>query len=129
MIIINSTREDAIVVLKFFTTINLYKQTWINNVRHLDIESPEYLSAVIINSLLGEVEQYIENKLDRTVGKFQKFEFTPAQAAVFHKALMSMPIGSENLYLQIIRNNWANFLWTQLLRAGFYQFAENLSCT
>jgi hypothetical protein len=124
MIVLHTPRTDVETILRYlFVTINLYKRTRLENVKYMDVQSEEYLSAVVINCILDEVELVMQKKLINTVSKKTKIKFTEAQAAVLYKSLMALPIGSENVYFQILRNQWVERLDQQLITTGFYKNA------
>jgi hypothetical protein len=123
MIILTSNRSYVFTVKRdFFSSINLYKQTWLNNVLHLGATSHEYLSALTVNSLLSEVESILEKKLINTTGHKIKFQFSDAQGIVLYQALLALPLSSNNMYYHLIRNQWIEILDKQLQQKRLYQF-------
>src|SRR5687767_10100201 len=102
MITLKSSRTYVQVVKEnFFPYINLYKKTRINNVAHHNIISEEYLSAVVINCLLSEIEQLLSKKLINTSGKNIKFDFTDAQGVLLYRTLIALPLPADNVYFQL----------------------------
>jgi len=98
----------------FFPYINLHKQTRLNNVANESLISETYLSAIVINCILDEIQQLFTKKLVNTTGSNIKFEFTDAQAIVLYKTLIHYPLQKDNVYLQMIRNQWIQILDLQL---------------
>lgn len=122
MIIIRSPRQDLEVLRdQFFPTINLYKDTRINNAAHLDRLSEQYFAAVVTNCLLTEVEIIINKKLVNTISKHLNIKFNNAQAAVFYRQLFVLPIDSKQFYLNMLRNKWIADLEQSLITIGLYQ--------
>ena len=127
MIIIRSPRQEIEVIIRnFFPAINMYRRTRLLNVMHKEIISEEYLGAVIINELLTEVELLFNRKLVNTFGKKISVKFTEAQAAVFYKSLIALPLERDQVFYQNLRNQWVEELDGLLIRAGFYQRAVQL---
>ena len=122
MITIKCSRQEAEVILQhFFPVINLYKQTRLNNVSHMDRLSEQYLGAVIINSLLEETERIFRNKVYSSAIKKFTFNFTDAQAVVLYKSLMVLPIDSAKIYFVVLRNQWIEALDQSLISIGLYE--------
>lgn len=128
MIIIRSSRQELETILRiFFPVINMYRKTRLNNIMHKEIISEEYLSAVVINVLLSEVELLFNRKLINTFGKKISIRFSEAQAAVFYKALIALPVDQEHVYYNTIRNQWIVELDGMLIKIGFYKRAAELT--
>lgn len=122
MILLHTTRQYVKTVKDyFFPYINSYKDTRLNNVLHFSHISEEYLSAIVINSILTEIEQLFIKKLVNTTGAKIKFAFSDAQGIVLYKALLALPIPVDQYYLQKIRNEWVQLLDQQLLQNNLCQ--------
>ncbi len=102
----------------FFSYINLYKQTRLNNVAHHDGTSEEFLSAVVINCLLTEIELLFNKKLLNTTGPTINFKFTDAQGIVWYKTLLALPLRPDQDYFLMIRNEWVYILDKQIIAAN-----------
>jgi len=124
MILITAPRSEAETILRhFFPVINIYKATRINNVAHMDRLSEEYLSALVINCLVTELEKLFQKQLVNTVREKIKFQFSDAQAVVLYKSFMAMPLDAEKVYYNIIRNRWIEVFNQQLYKTAFYNIA------
>lgn len=126
MISIRAPRQEVETIIRyFFPAIDMYKRTRLQNLAHKEIISEEYLSAVVINALLDEVQTLINRKLVNTFSKKINVKMTEAQAAVFYKSLIALPLEPNQVYFQIIRNQWVDQLDQLLIRVGFYQRAAH----
>lgn len=105
----------------FFPYINHFKQTRINNVVSQNMASEEYLSAVVINCLLSEIEQLFLKKLVNTKGQKIKFEFSDAQGVVLYKTLLHLPLPAGQVYMNMIRSEWLQVLDQELISNNLYQ--------
>lgn len=122
MILLHTTRQYVKTVKDyFFPYINSLKETRINNVLHFSHISEEYLSAIVINCILTEIEQLFTKKLINTTGPKIKFAFSDAQGIVLYKALLALPIPVDQYYLQKIRNEWVQLLDQQLIQNNLCQ--------
>lgn len=105
----------------FFPYINQFKQTRLNNVLNQNMASEGYLSAVVINCLLTEIETLFQKKLVNCKGHKIKFEFTDAQGVVLYKTLLHLPLPAGQVYMNMIRSEWLQLLYKQLIRNNLYQ--------
>jgi hypothetical protein len=122
MITLHSSRQSVETAKTcFFPYINAYKQTRLNNLVGTTITSEEYLSALVLNCLLTEVEKLIERKLIMTSGQKMKFEFSDAQGVVLYKSLLALPLSADNIYLDRVRNEWIERLDQQIISNNLYQ--------
>ena len=101
-----------------FSYIKLYKITRLNDVVHFPPTSKEYLSVVVINGNLTDLEQYFAKKLSRTTGHKIKFELSDALAVVLYLQLLHYPLHKDHFYFQSIRNNWIQLLDRALIQAA-----------
>jgi hypothetical protein len=106
---------------QFFPAINLFKQSRLNNLIDQSMTGEEYLSAVVINSLLTEIEALFIKKLITTTGHRIKFQFSDAQGVVFYRTLLHLPLPSGQIYHDMIRNEWIQLLDQELIRNKLYQ--------
>ncbi|MFL5786728.1 MAG: hypothetical protein ACJ748_01635 [Flavisolibacter sp.] len=122
MIELRTTRHYTEAVRNhFFPYINLFKQTRLNNLAYKSLASEEYLSAIVINCLLKEIEDLLIRKLVTTKGYKLTFKFTPAQGVVLYKTLLALPIPSNQEYLNVIRSEWLQLIDQELIKQNLYQ--------
>lgn len=108
-------------VTYFFEYIELYKQTRLNNLVQKNLEADDYLSAVIINEILDEIEWLFDKKLVTTKSHKLKFEFTNAQGIVLYKTLLALPLPKEQIYFHKIRQEWIELLHQELMQLHIYE--------
>jgi hypothetical protein len=126
MITLQVTRSEVQTVTGyFFSYIDLYKITRLKNVEHYDKLSEEYLSAVVINSLITELEELFKKKLATTRGWIMTFRFSDAHGIVLYKTLLALPIPRDQEYLDIIRNHWIHKLDRELQRIDLFSLLFN----
>lgn len=113
MIIIRATRSEAETITgDFFRMINMYKRTRMENVKHLDRTSEEYLSALVINCLLTEIESLFQKKLKDLSRRKISVRLTDAQCVVLFKSLKVLPIDPNQVYYTLLRRQWVELLAT-----------------
>jgi hypothetical protein len=108
-------------VTYFFEYVELYKQTRLNNLVQKNLETDDYLSAVIINCILDEIEWLFDKKLVTTKSHKLKFEFTNAQGIVFYKTLLALPLPKDQIYFHKIRQDWIELLHQELTKLHIYE--------
>lgn len=108
-------------VMYFFEYVELYKQTRLNNLAQKNLTSDDYLSAVIINCLLDEIEWMFDKKLVTTKSQKLKFEFTNAQGIMFYKTLLALPLPKDQVYFHQIRQEWLALLHQELTQLHIYE--------
>lgn len=113
----------------FFPDINFYKQTRLHNVQGFSVISEEYLSAVVINCVLSEVEHLIKKKLITSTGRKIKFEFTDAQGIVLYKTLIALSIDPGQVYFNMVRNEIIMLLDTQIAQLKLSQSLKDSHST
>ncbi len=107
MITLTSPRSYFLTAIDhFFPYIQLYKKTRLNNVANENVMSEEFLAALVINCLLTEIELLFIMKIINTTGHKIKITFTHAQAIVFYRTLMALPLPEDHVYFQLIVNGW-----------------------
>ncbi|MGN6478312.1 MAG: hypothetical protein ACTHKV_13890 [Flavipsychrobacter sp.] len=122
MITLRTIRQQVEVVKDYFYPyINRFKQTRLNNVINQNMASEEYLSAVVINCLLTEIETLLTKKLINNKGFKIKFEFTDAQAVVLYKTLLNLPLPAGQVYMNMVRSEWLQLLDHELIKNNLYQ--------
>lgn len=120
MIILKTERQNVIMAKDyFFPYIRLLKETKLNNVSG-SIMSEEHLSVIAINCLLSDIELLIEKKIINTKGATTRLRFSDAQAVVFYKTLIALPLPADQFYLNNIRNSWIEMLDQELINTGVY---------
>jgi hypothetical protein len=105
----------------FFQYIELYKQTRLNNLVQNNLQADDYLSAVVINCILEEIEWLFDKKLVTTKAEKIKFEFTDAQGIVLYKTLINLPLPKDQVYFNQIRQEWIQLLDIELIHLNIYQ--------
>jgi hypothetical protein len=105
----------------FFPYINEAKRTRLNNLQNQHITSEEYFSAVVINTLLDDVEFIFDKKLITTKSQKLKFELSDAEGIVLYKTLLNLPLPREQIYFNQVRMEWLASLDQELIRLGIYQ--------
>lgn len=121
MIVLRTSRQYTETVRDyFFPYINQFKETRIHNVRNQSVSSEEYLSAVVINCLLTEIEKLIIKKLVNTKSHKIKFEFSDAQAVVLYKTLLRLPLPADQFYMNMVRSQWLLLLDMELIKTNLY---------
>jgi hypothetical protein len=108
-------------VTYFFEYVDLYKQTRINNLVQKNLQADDYLSAIVINCILDEIEWLFDKKLVTTKAPKLKFEFTDAQGIVFYKTLLALPLPKDQVYFNQIRQEWIQALDHELMHINIYQ--------
>lgn len=122
MILLNTYRSYARAAKDyFFPYINLYKKSKVQNVARFSRVSEEFLTAIMLNCVLSEIELLFDKKLLNTSGSKIKFQFSDAQGILFYKTLMALPVPSDQYYLQKIANEWIQLLDQQIIRLGIYE--------
>jgi hypothetical protein len=104
----------------FFPAINLFKQSRLNNLVNQNKTGEEYLSAVVINCLLTEIETLFIKKLVTTSSHKIKFQFTDAQGVVLYRTLLHLPLPAGQIYHDMIRNEWIQLLDQELILNNIY---------
>jgi hypothetical protein len=105
----------------FFEYINAYKQTRLNNLVHHHLSADDYMSAIVINCILDEIEWMFDKKLFNTKSQNLKFEFSDAQGIVLYKTLLALPLPKDQVYFNQIRQEWILVLEQELIRLNLYQ--------
>lgn len=105
----------------FFQYIVLYKQTRLNNLVKRDMEADDYLSAVVVNCIIDEIEWLFDKKLVTTKSEKIKFEFSDAQGVVLYKTLLAMPLPEDQVYFHQIRQEWIELLHQELIHLNIYE--------
>ena len=100
----------------FFVYIHLWKQSQLENVKQQSKVSGEYLTVIMINSLLDDIEDLLEKKLLNTTGKIVRLKFSNAHGIIFYKTLLNLPLDAQAYYLNMIRNHWIEILNQQIIR-------------
>lgn len=121
MILLRTPRNYAqCVVQKFFPYFNLQKQTRLNNIAHLSIQSQEYLALVVVNCLLSEIEEIIEKKLINTKSENITLKLSDAQGVLLYKILLAHPIDEREVYQQLVRSHWVEKLDGRMIMKQIY---------
>lgn len=108
-------------VTYFFEYVDLYKQTRVNNLVQKNLQPDDYLSAIVINCILDEIEWLFDKKLVMTKSQKLKFEFTDAQGIVFYKTLLALPLPKDQVYFHQIRQEWLELLHQELIHLQVYE--------
>jgi hypothetical protein len=108
-------------VTYFFEYVDLYKQTRVNNLVQKNLQADDYLSAVVINCILDEIEWLFDKKLLTTKAQKIKFEFSDAQGIVFYKTLLALPLPKDQVYFHQIRQEWLELLHQELIQIHIYE--------
>lgn len=109
MVTLSSTRQHTETVLyHFMPIIELYADTRLQNLPRMEVSADECVSALVVNSVISEIEFLLKKKLLATKGKRIYFEFTTAQAMVLYKGLLMLPIDKE--YFLEVKNLWIELL-------------------
>lgn len=117
MITLSITRQHAeYSVQTIFSYLNLLQLSNLKNVALHDKTSGEYLSVRLFNCLLQEIEYAVRRKLFTTTGAKLQIKLSDAQGIAFYKALLSMPVKTDQDYLFMIRNHWIEILDQQILK-------------
>ena len=117
MITITCQRNHAAHALTtIFNYIALLQLSQLKNVNGMDKTNGEYLTVRLINCLLSEVEILFKRKLITTSGDKINIKMSHAQGIAFYRALLTMPVGAENFYLNFIRNQWIEIIDQQILK-------------
>lgn len=111
----------------FFRYIEQLKETNLVNVAHHPVHSAEYLSVLAINCIIAELQKLIDKKLVNTSGPSQKIKLSDAQAVVFYKLLLALPLPTDAFYLNKLRNDLIEQLDGQLILQNIYAQAMNKS--
>lgn len=124
MITITSYRQDLEAVRNFFVPfITLLQQTRLNNVAHANIQSDEYLTTLAVNYLIDELTEVIEKKYAKPGAGTVKIKFTNAQAIIFFRLLILLPVPANAFYLQKLRNDLVLQLDNELITQAIYKHA------
>lgn len=116
MITLRTTRQEVETAIShFYPYINLYKESRVNNLTTTSLANEEYLSTLVINCLLTEIEWLFKRKLINTKGPKMKFEFSDAQGVVLYKTLIALPLPGEQMYLQLVRSRWLQALDQEII--------------
>lgn len=105
----------------FFPFIRMWKQTNLNNARDSNIQSHDFLSAIAVNCIVDEILLMIEKKLVNTQSATMKLKLSDAQAVIFYRILIILPVPSEQFYFNQFRNGWIEQLDKQLIEKKIYQ--------
>lgn len=98
----------------FYPIINMYKHSRLVTASYHGPTSEQYLFAQTISCLLAEIEITLQKKLITTTGKKIKLDLSDAQGIVLYRTLLAIPLPPENIYMQMIRNEWVQWLDLQL---------------
>jgi hypothetical protein len=104
----------------FFPFINEAKRTRLNNLPGSNLSTEEFMSAVVINCIIKEIEDLFDRKLVTTKSDKIKFEFTDAQGVVLYKTLIHLPLPREQVYFNQIRQEWILIIDQELIRLNLY---------
>lgn len=117
MITINIQRNFAEYTRdQIFNYINLWKNTQLQNVAHLQKSSGEYLTVRLINSLLQNVEYAFKRKLFLTAGKKVKISLNDAEGIALYKILLITPIDAKNIWAIAAINSLIEMIDQQILK-------------
>lgn len=117
-IVIQSPRAFADFMSRsVFTYITLLKSTNLRKVDHLQRTSAEYLSVLLINSLLDDADMIIRKKLINTTAPFMKIKFTHAQGIALYKVLLTLPIPDQEFYFNTVVCKWIELLDKEIIKA------------
>lgn len=126
MITLLTTRQDIEAMDRFFFRyVEHLKETNLVNVAHHPVHSAEYLSVLAINCIIAELQNLIDKKLLNTSAPSQKIKLSDAQAVVFYKLLLALPLPKESYYLHKLRNDLIEQLDGQLILRNIYAQAVN----
>ncbi|RTL56250.1 MAG: hypothetical protein EKK37_17405 [Sphingobacteriales bacterium] len=109
----------------FFPFIRLQADTRLNNLAHAQIMSDEWLTALTVNNITEEIMLQFEKKIINTTSRNITFKLSTAQAIVFYKTLLSLPLPAQQIYLNTLRNNIIEMLDLQLIKTNSYQATKN----
>lgn len=115
MILITNKHEVDAALRHFFPYINMYKASRLKNVAAHSRISDEFLSAVVINCIISEVELLFRKKIINNKGPKITFQLTEAQGVVLYETLQALPLPAEEMYMQLTRQNWINQLDQQVI--------------
>lgn len=101
----------AAILLSYFP---LLQKMLLNNVRHCNKVSGDYLQTRVMISIIEELEYYFERKKFTKAKKF-KLDFTEAEGIYLFKIIIDVPINKENLYTDRVRNQWLEQLNQQII--------------
>lgn len=125
MVTIRTQRQEIETILyRFFPRMNLYKRTRLSNLAHLDLTSEAFLTAVVINCVLEEVELILKKRLINCATKTITVKLSEAQSAILYRSLIALPLENANVYEFSLRNQWVERLDQALILSGFYKRAE-----
>ncbi|MES2773398.1 MAG: hypothetical protein V4722_04400 [Bacteroidota bacterium] len=118
MIIFHSPRSYLSILYNvFFKYINLHKESKLQEYAYQAQReiSDGYLNAMVLNSLLNDVEEYLQKKLVNTSNPVVKLKLSKAHAICLFKTLMILPIEADKEFEQIVRQDFITKLYPQLL--------------
>ena len=99
----------------------MWKQTNLNNARDSNIQSHDFLSAIAVNCIVDEILLMIEKKLINTQSATIRLKLSDAQAVIFFRLLIILPVPAEQFYFNKLRNDWIEQLDKQLIEKKIYQ--------
>ncbi len=99
----------------FFKYINLQKETKLLEYAWNRELNDGYLNAMVINSLLADIEAYLQKRLINTTKPVVKIQLTKAHAICLYKTLMLLPFDADREYEHLVRQSFIEKLYPQLL--------------
>lgn len=122
MIELKTNRQDLETVRKhFFPFIELLQQTRLNNVAHVSTQSDEYLNCLAINCITDEIFEAVDKKLLKGSADTLKLKLSEAQAIVFFRLLILLPIPPAEFYMQKLRTDLIEQLDSELITQAIYK--------
>jgi|CXWL01.1.fsa_nt_gi hypothetical protein len=125
MIPLSTSRQDLEAARDYFIPfIKMWKGTNLNNLSNTSSQSAEYLFAIAVNCLIDEAVLLMQKKVLSSSDKI-KLKFSDAQAVVFYRMLIVLPVPAEQFYLNKLRNDWILQLDKLLIDKNIYQQPVN----
>ena len=92
----------------------LQKRTRIENCHEKSLTNAAYLGALTVNSLVDEIALMVDRKMITTSSQKIKLQLTRAQTTVLYALLLNHPLPADQVYLQMMRNQWLQLLDEEL---------------
>ncbi len=101
-----------------FPYIRLLQQSHVKNMAGQSRTSKEYLTVHLYNSLLIDIDKLLQKKLFNTSGHTVKIKLSVGHAVALYCTFLLLPLSSDKIYENMVRNEWLDSLESQLFAPG-----------
>jgi hypothetical protein len=111
-----SRQQTETVLYSFIPIMELYAETRVNNLAVYDVSTDATIHALVVKLTITEVENMLIDKLKTTRGHNISFRMPYAEALIFYRELLRLPV--DKYYSQQVRKEWIEAIESDL---AFYR--------